>query len=105
MENPSFQKDLERATELTVVKASELEAVKAKEKSKTLFVNQTSSYIAGPSTSCRGEVCQAVLEKFRPPTLSPSPWHKRKTLYLILTLTLFIIWIIIFTTLSQLNLF
>lgn len=103
MENPTFQRELDRATELTVVKVTALQAVQSPEDCKDILINQTASHIAGPSTTCKGEVCQAVIQKYRPPTLSANPWHKRKTIYLILTIVLLVIWIIIYSTLSQLN--
>lgn len=58
----------------------------------------------GPSTSCRPEVCQRARERYTAPDLRGSPWHRSKTIFLLITISSLIIWAIIYSTLSHLNL-
>lgn len=87
MENPAYQRDAEKGTELEMVR------------------NKTNGSTGNDaSTSCRPEVCQAARQRYQAPDLAESPWQHRKTVFLIGTIVLLVIWIIVYTTLSQLKL-
>lgn len=87
MDNPGYRRDVEKGTELQMVK------------------NKTNgSSGTDPSTSCRPEVCLAARQRRQAPDLGDSPWQTRKTVFLIGTIVLLVIWIIVYTTLSQLKL-
>lgn len=86
--------DLEKGgTELSVVKGNH-EFKKA--------INGTTP-VPGPSTPCKPEICQATRSRFHPPDLAGNPWHAKKTIFLLLTIALLVIWIIIYSTLSKLD--
>lgn len=89
MDNPGYQKDVEKGTELEVVQS---------------LKNTPNGNSTNPSTSCTPEVCIASRERTRGPDLSGSPWHFKKTVFLIGTIVLLVLWIIVYTTLSQLKL-
>lgn len=93
MDNGGFQRDLEEGTELGLVRNS----------ATTNGTSSSGTPTIEPSTSCRPEVCQAARRRYQAPDLSDSPWHNYKTIALIVTIVLFIIWIITYTVLSQLD--
>lgn len=89
MDNPSFGKDGDKS-----------------EKGIELSVSSTNG---GPSVSenlvtCSPEVCRTARQRYQPPDLAGSPWHIKKTFFLIGLIVLLIIWIIVFTTLNEFNL-
>lgn len=87
MDNPAYQRDAEKGTELEMVR------------------NKTNGSSGNdPSTSCKPEVCIVARQRYQAPDLSDSPWQTRKTVFLIGTIVLLVIWIIVYTTLSQLKL-
>lgn len=85
-DNAAFQRDAEKGerTELSVVQTQ---------------TNNSSSQ-AGPS-KCRPEVCRKSRQKYQPPELTGSPWHLKKTIFLLSIIVLLVIWIVVFSTLSQ----
>lgn len=92
MDNPSYQKDPEKGTEL--------EAVNSLKNNNTNKSNPNQQPI-----SCKPEVCRAAMQKNRRPDLADNnPWHLKKTIFLIGTIVLLVIWIIVYTTISELNL-
>lgn len=66
------------------------------------------SYTNGATTSqnrnlmgtCKPEVCKKARQIYTPPDLSGSPWHLKKTIFLIGIIVLLILWIIIFVLLK-----
>lgn len=94
MENPVFQKDVEKGVELLETKKQ------------GLTTNGATPITKPPpqaSTSCKPEICQAARSRYSPPELAGSPWHIKKTIFLLTFLILMVIWVIVFTTLSQLG--
>ncbi|KAF5303638.1 hypothetical protein FQA39_LY09885 [Lamprigera yunnana] len=95
MDNSGFQKDLEEGTDLGLVNKTEIIVMGDR-------LNGSAPY--GPSTSCKPEICHSTKKRFQGPDLSDSPWHKTKTIALVITIILFVIWVIVYTVLSQLDL-
>lgn len=56
-----------------------------------------------PDVSCRPEHCRDARHRYQPPDLTGSPWHKKKTFFFISLLVLFIIWVVVYSTLSHLD--
>ncbi|XP_017784178.1 PREDICTED: uncharacterized protein LOC108567910 isoform X2 [Nicrophorus vespilloides] len=113
MDNGAYNKDPEKGTELLEQK----EATKSNQspkQGKKVSQTQTQTQANGssgiqtdpqtPATSCRPDVCQAARAKYAPPDLSGGPWHRKKTIFLGITLGSLILWIIIYSTLSKMNL-
>ncbi|RZC41583.1 hypothetical protein BDFB_013392 [Asbolus verrucosus] len=88
MDNPSFGKDGEKTD-------------KGIELSNT---NGGASASENLVVTCTPEVCRAARQRYQPPDLAGSPWHMKKTVFLVGLIVLLIVWIIVFTTLSQLQL-
>ncbi|KAJ3650133.1 hypothetical protein Zmor_021841 [Zophobas morio] len=90
MDNPSFRKDGD----------------KKGEKGIELSVSSTNGGTSASENlvvTCSPEVCRTARQRYPAPDLAGSPWHLRKTISLITLIVLLIIWIIIFTTLKQLQ--
>ncbi|XP_060525733.1 uncharacterized protein LOC132703505 isoform X2 [Cylas formicarius] len=57
------------------------------------------------TTTCTPEVCRSARQRFQPPDLANnSPWHKKKTYFFVGTIVLLIIWIAVYTIVSELKL-
>ncbi|KAL1501672.1 hypothetical protein ABEB36_006961 [Hypothenemus hampei] len=83
MENKAF-KDTETGTELN--------------KFTTVHGNKA-------TTTCSPEVCRSARQRFQPPDLANnSPWNQKKTYFFIGVIALLILWIIIYTIVSELKL-
>jgi hypothetical protein len=92
MDNPSFHKDADRKNE------------KGIELSVSSTNGGASSATENLVVTCTPEVCRTARQRYPPPDLAGSPWHLKKTIFLLGLIVLLIIWIVIFTTLSQLKL-
>lgn len=106
MDNGGFRRDVEEGTELGLVKNPQT-ATNTTNGTKSTNISipkSTVSTSAGPSSSCRPEVCQAARRRYQAPDLSGGPWHRHKTIFLIGTIVLLVIWIIVYAVLSHLNL-
>ncbi|KAK9737277.1 hypothetical protein QE152_g10866 [Popillia japonica] len=106
MENPVFQKDVEKGVELQKDVEKGVELLETKKQG--LTTNGATPITKPPpqpsaSTSCKPEICQAARSRYSPPELAGSPWHIKKTIFLLTFLILMVIWVIVFTTLSQLG--
>ena len=100
MENRGFREDAERGLELREQKMKLKEnGATAQNPSATTPKNS-----AIPSTSCNPDVCQAARRKYAAPDLTDSPWHSNKTIFFLAIIALMVIWVIVYTTISQLKL-
>lgn len=60
---------------------------------------------ARATTTCTPEVCRQARQRYQPPDLATdSPWNQKKTYFFIGTIGVFIIWVIIYTIVSELKL-
>nr|XP_023016660.1 uncharacterized protein LOC111505976 isoform X1 [Leptinotarsa decemlineata] len=60
---------------------------------------------AKTTTTCTPEVCRSARQRYQPPDLaSDSPWNQKKTYFFIATIIVFVIWIIIYSIISELKL-
>lgn len=65
---------------------------------------------SAPSTSmgtCHPAACMAARKKYLdqgPQSADQSPWHHRKTIYLIVVIAALIIWIVVYSTLNNYHL-
>nr|CAI5816892.1 unnamed protein product [Callosobruchus analis] len=72
---------------------------------KISVANGASTSAARSTTTCTPEVCRAARQKYQPPDLaSDSPWNQKKTYFFIGTVAVFVVWIIIYTIVSELKL-
>ncbi|KAK5647730.1 hypothetical protein RI129_002622 [Pyrocoelia pectoralis] len=94
MDNGGFYRNAEEGTELGLVRNPGAMSAPS----------NGNSALYEPSTSCNTEVCQSTKNKFPQPNLSNNPWNRCKTISLIVMIILFVLWIIIYTVLSQMNL-
>lgn len=84
--NPSTKNKAEAGTELTKVKVN--------------GPSGTSETTA--TTTCTPEVCRQARNRYQPPDLaSDSPWNHKKTYFFIGTLCVFMLWIIIYSIISE----
>ncbi|XP_050294196.1 uncharacterized protein LOC126734554 isoform X2 [Anthonomus grandis grandis] len=82
MENKGYHKETETGTELNKVTVNG--HVKA-------------------TTTCSPEVCRSARQRFQPPDLSGNPWNQKKTIFFITVIVLLIVWIIVYTIVSELK--
>lgn len=54
--------------------------------------------------ACKAEICKRARTRSRAPQSSEGPWHKQKTFYLLMLVILFVIWVIVYSIISSLNL-
>lgn len=59
---------------------------------------------AKATTTCTPEVCRSARQRFQPPDLSSGPWNQKKTYFFIAIIVLLIVWIIVYTVVSELKL-
>lgn len=92
MDNPSFEKDkkLISDTELKIFPSD----------SSSININSINNNSNGSANSCRPDVCSAVRQRYPPPDLDGSPWHKHKTYFLITILIIVIVWFIVYSILG-----
>lgn len=84
--NSSANNKAESGTELTKVKINE-----------PASASQTT-----PTPTCSPEVCRQARNRYQPPDLATdSPWNQKKTYFFIGTLGIFVLWILIYTILSE----
>lgn len=84
--NSSPKKKTETGTELTKVKVND--------------PSGTSENTA--TTTCTPEVCRQARNRFQPPDLATdSPWNQKKTYFFIGILGVFLLWIIIYSIVSE----
>lgn len=92
MDNIGFKRDPEKGTEMHEVHNA--------------LAHNALTHNGGPQPGpsvCRPEVCRRARESYKLPELTGNPWHRKKTIALSVLLALFIVWIIVYTTLSQLK--
>ncbi|XP_030754454.1 uncharacterized protein LOC115881188 isoform X2 [Sitophilus oryzae] len=57
------------------------------------------------TTTCTPEVCRSARQQFQPPNLAEnSPWNQKKTYFFIAVIVLLLVWIIIYSIVSELKL-
>ncbi|CAH1126659.1 unnamed protein product [Ceutorhynchus assimilis] len=84
MENKSY-KETEAGTELN----------------KVTIINGN---IKASTNTCTPEVCRRARQQYQPPDLAnSSPWNQKKTYFFISVIVLLIVWIVVYTTVSQLK--
>ncbi|KAJ8962782.1 hypothetical protein NQ318_001181 [Aromia moschata] len=68
-------------------------------------VNGASTSAARATTTCTPEVCRLARQRFHAPDLSSdSPWNRKKTYFFVGTIVTFVLWIVVYTTVSELKL-
>lgn len=83
--NSSTNKKPETGTELTKVK-----------------VNPAATSETTATTTCNPGVCREARNRYQPPDLaSDSPWNMKKTYFFVGTLCIFVLWIIVYTIISE----
>lgn len=98
MENPAFERDGSASAAAAggppVVRSVELGAVEA-----------TAAVAPGNGAVCT-DLCRSRLPplalQHKPP---PSPWNRLKTVFLATIIAILVLWVVVFTTLSQLGYF
>lgn len=57
------------------------------------------------TTTCTPQVCRTARQQYQPPDLANnSPWNQKKTYFFIGVIALLIVWIIVYTIISELKL-
>lgn len=83
--NSSVKKKNETGTELTNVKVT------------NPGISETTA-----TTTCTPEVCRQARNRYQPPDLATdSPWNHKKTYFFIATLGVFVLWIVVYTIVSE----
>lgn len=54
------------------------------------------------TTTCNPEVCRDARNRYQPPDLaSDSPWNHKKTYFFLGTMCIFVLWIVIYSIVSE----
>ncbi|XP_019759396.1 uncharacterized protein LOC109537221 isoform X2 [Dendroctonus ponderosae] len=57
------------------------------------------------TTTCTPQVCRTARQRYQPPDLANnSPWNQKKTYFFIGVISLLVVWIIVYTVVSELKL-
>lgn len=57
------------------------------------------------TTTCTPQVCRSARQRYQPPDLANnSPWNQKKTYFFIGVISLLVVWIIVYTVVSELKL-